>query len=93
MSDKRHAGKFITSSKEGGYTMLAHHIRPATAVADALQHRNASVAPGKEPGSRTEFSSDKNAADIHVHAYASVRSTARAGGRRGARRFAAAHDN
>lgn len=73
--------------------MLAHHIRLATALADTLQHRNASVAPGKEPGSRTEFSSDKDAADIHVHAYASMRSTARAGGRHGAKRFAAAHGN
>ncbi len=72
--------------------MLVHHIRPITAAADTPPHRSSSsVAPGKDPGNRTEFLSAKDVPDIHVHAYASARTTARAGSRREAKRFAALH--
>lgn len=87
MSDKRRASLFINSSKEGMYTMLTHHIRPVAGAADTLPHHSSSVAPGKEPGSRTEFSSDKDAADIHLHAYASGRT----GVQRKAKRLATVH--
>ncbi|MGC1175974.1 hypothetical protein [Polaromonas sp.] len=73
--------------------MLVHHIKSITTAADTLPHRSSSVAPGKEPGSRTEFSSDKDAADIHVHAYASARPVARVGVRRGKNRFIGLHGN
>jgi len=73
--------------------MALHRGRPATGAADIFSHRHLPVAPGKEPGSRTEFSSDKDAADIHVHAYASARSIARAGAPRGKKCFAALHGN
>lgn len=69
--------------------MMTHHIRPITGAADTLPHRSSSVAPGKEPGSRTEFSSDKDAADIHVHAYASGRTVVQ----RAAKRPATVHGN
>ncbi|MEO8020796.1 hypothetical protein [Polaromonas sp.] len=71
--------------------MLVHHIRSTTATVDTLPHRSSSVAPGKEPGSRTEFFSDKDAADLHLHAYASARTNRRAGARRESERFVALH--
>jgi hypothetical protein len=91
MSDKRHLSLFINSSKEGMCAMLTHHIRPITGAADTLPHRSFSVAPGKEAGSRTEFSSSsyKDAADIHVHAYASGRTVVQ----RAAKRPATVHGN
>lgn len=89
MSDKRRLSLFINSSKEGMCAMMTHHIRPITGAADTLPHRSSSVAPGKEPGSRTEFSSDKDAADIHVHAYASGRTVVQ----RAAKRPATVHGN
>lgn len=73
--------------------MLFHHIRPTMAVADTLPRRFSSVAPGKEGGSRTEFASDRDAADIHVHAYASTRTNGRTGVQRGAKRPATVHGN
>lgn len=89
MSDKRRLSLSINSSKEGMCAMMTHHIRPITGAADTLPHRSSSVAPGKEPGSRTEFSSDKDAADIHVHAYASGRTVVQ----RAAKRPATVHGN
>jgi hypothetical protein len=62
--------------------MVIHRISPLAGATDTLPHRYSSVAPGKEPGSRTEFSSDKDAADIHLHAYARGGPVARAAARR-----------
>jgi hypothetical protein len=72
--------------------MLVHHIKSGTA-ADTLPLRSSPVAPGKEPGSRTEFSSARDAADIHVHAYALARRAGRSGMQREAKHLAAVHGN